>query len=68
MSTVTEIAYIPLQEALDIESPTSDAGKAYARMLALLREAKGSQRVFWSRQVEHENVLEILIGAFAGRS
>lgn len=65
MSVVTEIAQIPLQADIDIESPASSHSKTFSSLLSLLRDAKGSQRVLWSRQVEHPDVLEVLIGKSA---
>jgi hypothetical protein len=61
MSVITEIARIPLQY-VDIESSSTEAGKTFNELLDLLRNAKGSRRVLWSRQNERADVLEILIG------
>ena len=61
MSVVTEIAHIPLQY-VDIESPSTEAGKTFDELLGLLRNAKGSLQVLWSRQTERPDILEILIG------
>jgi hypothetical protein len=65
MSVVTEIAHIPLQAGIDIESPSSSYSLVFSSLLSLLRDAKGSQRVLWSRQIEHTGVLEVLIGKYA---
>ena len=64
MSVVTEIAHIPLQASLAIEVTDGAVGKTFSRMLDLLRNAQGSLGVYWSRQVEHVDILEILIGMF----
>jgi len=61
-SQVTEIATASIKPGLDLISDSSEAKKALFSSLAAIKKTKGCQQVFWGRQVENPDIVELAIG------
>ncbi|CAO2656060.1 Nn.00g048630.m01.CDS01 [Neocucurbitaria sp. VM-36] len=55
----TEIAYLPLKAGLDLEA--GDAKTAWNEVLTTLAKQPGLKALFWGRQVENKDVLQLVI-------
>jgi hypothetical protein len=58
----TEIAYLPLKANLDLES--GEAKSAWDSTLATIAKQPGFQTLFWGRQVENKDILQLVVGMF----
>lgn len=76
MTTRTlEVAYIPLKPGLDLTTTTGEGGDANANAaaawqasLATIAAQSGVQSVFWGRQVERQDVVQLVVGTWFGKS
>lgn len=57
---VTEVVYIPLKAGLDLGNPDNKA--VWDSTLATFAKQKGLNAVYWGRQVEDPDTLQLLQG------
>ena len=59
--TIIEIAIVPLKGGHDVES---DQGKKVFqdKILSVIKAQPGCQEIYWGRQVEHNETVQMLIG------
>ncbi|KAL8846693.1 MAG: hypothetical protein Q9221_008221 [Calogaya cf. arnoldii] len=57
----TEIATIPLKPGIDLDDPSSAAGKVLQDTFSVLRGQDGYQRAYHGRQVESPNIWQLLV-------
>jgi hypothetical protein len=60
MAQISEVAILPLKPGADIES--GELKTALDAALKYMSEAEGVQSIFYGRQVEHPDFLELSIG------
>ena len=61
MSTVTEIATIPLKADATFEDSASAAGKVWASVVDTIAEQHGYQRLYYGREVENDKNLHLMV-------
>lgn len=60
-SPVSEICYLTLKPGVDIEGSTEEA-KTWATVLKTIASQDGYQSQYWGRQIEHPEVVVLVIG------
>jgi hypothetical protein len=58
--TIAELAYLPLAPGVDLT--TGDHKKSWDAGLKTLSSQKGYRNAFWGRQIEHPEILDLVIG------
>lgn len=60
-SPATEVAILPLSPGATIEDASSSAGKTWKSIVDTLLAQEGCQHVYWGRQVEARNTVDLFI-------
>ena len=68
MVPATEFATLPLAVGAEVEDLSSEAGKVWHSSLDTVSQQDGFQRLYWGREVENDNVLNLFIGKTAPTS
>ncbi|MCJ1273232.1 hypothetical protein MMC21_001022 [Puttea exsequens] len=61
MVPATEFATLPLAVGAEVEDLSSEAGKVWHSSLDTVSQQDGFQRLYWGREVENDNVLNLFI-------
>lgn len=56
----TEVAYLPIAPGIDLES--GDKAKTWQEGLSLIAAQPGYQAMYWGRQIEHPDIVQLVIG------
>lgn len=59
----TEICILPLVAGLDLNS--GDTKKLWEDALTTIKSSPGCESLYWGRQVEHPDVVQMMIGGHA---
>lgn len=59
---ITEVAFLPLQPNLDLTS--GDVKAVWDDTLQTIASQPGCQSLFWGRQIEKPDVVQLVIGEF----
>jgi hypothetical protein len=59
---VTEIVYVPLKAGVDLESLSNKP--VFEECLNTIANQAGVKAFYWGRQIEHPDVLQMLIGTY----
>lgn len=62
--SITEIATLPVKPDLDF-TVDGEAKEALLAALSVIQKSKGCQRIFWGRQLEHPNLVDVAIGTLS---
>lgn len=58
----TQIIYLDINAEHDLKDPTSEAGKAWSRILDLLEQHVGFRRLYWGRSPEEPSKVQLHVG------
>lgn len=61
-SPVTIISTLPIRSGVTIEDESFHPGKLWRDYICTIGVQSGFQRVYWGRQVENENLVDLFVG------
>jgi hypothetical protein len=62
MAEPTQMLIVSIPTSKPIEDPASQAGKIWQEILELIRSSEGYRRLYWGRQVEKSENVQLHIG------